>query len=131
MAKADGILKVDVAGRAWTPRERRELLLDEYERSGTPAAKFAVLVGVKPATFAGWVQQRRRQRGGADGVLVPAGGPTALKWVEAAVEAGAESGARALVVHLPGGARMEVADAAQAALAAVLLRALEAGGGAC
>jgi hypothetical protein len=36
-----------------------------------------------------------------------------------------------LTVQLPGGARMEVVDAAQAKIAALLLRELAAGGAAC
>ena len=38
---SDQLLKVDAAGRVWTPRARREALLDEFERGGTPAAEFA------------------------------------------------------------------------------------------
>ena len=118
MNDADQLLKVDVAGRVWTPRERREALLDEFERGGTPAAEFARLVGIKYPTFASWVQQRRRARaaGGA--------GPQAVapvRWMEALVGAGAPP---ALCVQLPGGARMEIGDAAAVALAAQLLRAL-------
>ena len=100
MNDADQLLKVDVAGRVWTPRERREALLDEFERGGTPAAEFARVVGIKYPTFASWVQQRRRAR--AAGGRAPA----------------------ALCVQLPGGARLEIGDAGAVALAAQLLRAL-------
>ena len=51
-----------------------------------------------------------------------------MRWLEAVVEQNKLPGGSAqnvLVVQLPGGARMEIADAAQAALAAVLLRSLE------
>ena len=120
MTDKEQLLKVDVAGRVWTSRERREALLDEFERGGTSAAQFAALVGVKYPTCASWVQMRRRQRGGA----AQAGGSAALRWVE--VMAGAAAGG-ALWVLLPGGARLEVADAGQAALAAELLRALARG----
>ena len=47
MTETDQFLKVDMAGRVWTPRERRKVLLDEFERGGTPAAEFARLVGIK------------------------------------------------------------------------------------
>ena len=117
MNDADQLLKVDVAGRVWTPRERREALLDEFERGGTPAAEFARLVGIKYPTFASWVQQRRRAR--AAGGRAPAVAP--VRWMEALVGAGAPP---ALCVQLPGGARMEIGDAAAVALAAQLLRAL-------
>jgi hypothetical protein len=59
MAETDQVLKVDVAGRVWTPRARREEVLDEFERSGMAAAKFAAFVGVKYPTFASWVQSIR------------------------------------------------------------------------
>ena len=62
--KAERVLKVDEAGRVWTPRELREAALDEFEWSGMPATQFAGEVGVKYSTFA-WVQKRRRERGGS------------------------------------------------------------------
>ena len=117
MAQTEHVLKVDTSGRVWTPRVRREEVLDELERSGMAAVKFAALIGVKYPTLASWVQKRRRERG--------AGQPAALRWVEASVEARAVG----LRVELPGGARIEVADEAQAFLAAVLLRAMGAAEG--
>src|SRR6476469_3229415 len=56
------VLKVDTRGRVRVPVERREALLDEFERSGLSGVKFAKLVGVKYPTFALWVQKRRRAR---------------------------------------------------------------------
>lgn len=130
--KAEQILKVDVAGRVWTPRELREAALDEFEGSGMPATKFAEGIGVKYSTFATWVQGRRKQRGCAAGRRERRGGPAALKWVEAvAKDARPLSSSGALVVHLPCGARMEIADGSQAVIAAALLGALAAGGAAC
>jgi hypothetical protein len=130
--KAEQILKVDTAGRVWTPREQREAALDEFERSGMPASKFAERIGVKYSTFATWAHQRRKLRGCVDAVQEPRGEPAVLKWVEAVPEdVRAAAAARALVVHLPGGARMEIADDAQAVIAAGLLRALGAGGAGC
>ena len=117
------ILKVDVSGRVWTPRERRQAVLDEWERSEMPATKFAEHIGMKYPTLASWVQKRRRLRAGADGAGAPGTqerGAGALQWVEAV--SGAAGGV--LCVQLPGGARMEVADRAQAVLAAELVRAL-------
>jgi hypothetical protein len=46
-----------------------------------------------------------------------------LKWVEATVDEALAGAAGMLIVHLPGGVRLEVADAAQVMLAAQLLRA--------
>lgn len=123
MAQTDQVLKVDVAGRVWTPRARREEVLDELERSGMAAVKFAAFIGMKYPTLASWVQKRRRLREAG----AAAGQPAALRWVEAAVETQG-SGLR---VELPCGARIEIADDAQAKLAAVLLGALAAEGPRC
>ena len=130
--KAEQILTVDKAGRVWTPREQREAALDEFERSGMPASKFAERIGVKYSTFATWAHQRRKRRGCVDAIQEPRAEPAALQWVEAVPEdTRAAAAVRALVVHLPGGARMEIADGAQAVIAAGLLRALGAGGAGC
>jgi hypothetical protein len=130
--KTEQILKVDTAGRVWTPREQREAALDEFERSGMPASKFAERIGVKYSTFATWAHQRRKERVCGDAVQGRHGEPAALKWVEAVpADVKPSPAARALVVHLPGGARMEIADGAQVAIAAGLLRALGAGGAGC
>ena len=80
MDQTDQVLKVDAAGRVWTPRAKREEVLDELERSGMAAVKFAAFIGVKYPTLASWVQKRRRQRkadaagGPACGVAVDGGG---------------------------------------------------------
>ncbi len=116
------ILKVDVTGRVWTPRARREAVLDEFERSGMPATKFAEHIGVKYPTLASWVQKRRRQRA-VEQTTRTAGkeqGSAGFQWVEA-MAGGGEQG---LMVHLPGGARIEVTGRSQVVLAAELLRAL-------
>ena len=120
-SKIEKLLKVDGSGRVWTPRELREGALDEFERSGMPATQFAKRLGVKYPTFASWVQKRRRERGAYK----------KLEWVEACVAASAAARSGALTVQLPGGARVEVGDVGQAKMVAVLLRELNAGGGAC
>jgi transposase len=66
MNPTDRILKVDVVGRVWRPGEQREAVLDEFERSGLPASKFAAHIGVKYPTFASWVQKRA-----SGGAMVP------------------------------------------------------------
>jgi transposase len=53
------MLKTDEAGRVQTPVERRERLLDEFDRSGLSGAKFAALAGIKYSTFATWAARRR------------------------------------------------------------------------
>ncbi len=42
----DQIVKRDALGRVTTSRERREALLDEFERSGLKGTQFARVVGV-------------------------------------------------------------------------------------
>ncbi|HUA66578.1 MAG TPA: hypothetical protein VME24_12070 [Alphaproteobacteria bacterium] len=74
------ILKTDALGRVQTPKDRREELLDEFERSGLSGKKFAALVGVKYPTLATWASKRWRERG-----LAPtAGRAKAVRLLEAA-----------------------------------------------
>src|SRR5258708_22770862 len=115
MEQTDRILKQDAAGRVWTPPEQREAVLDEFAKSGMPATQFAARIGVKYSTFASWLQKRRKERGQAS--VTTSQAPAALAWVEAAVESRPGGAPRVLVVHLPGGARLEVADAVQAVVA--------------
>ena len=130
----DEVLKTDVLGRVRTPVERREALLEEFERSGVSGKKFASLVGMNYQTFASWVQKRRKARGqypmAGKKPVARARVPEALRLVEAVIErAGvkeANAGGLALSLQLPGGTRMEIHDARQALLAAELLRALAA-----
>jgi hypothetical protein len=62
MTETERVLKVDAQGRVWTPRERREDLLAEFERSGMPASKFARHIGVKYSTFGKRPPERRLTR---------------------------------------------------------------------
>ena len=133
---ANEVLRTDVLGRVKTPRARQEALLDEFERSGVSGQKFAALVGINYQTFATWAQRRRRERGTVPPRTRPrparpratpepgTAGP--LRLLEAVVEKAARAVPEGvpLCVQLPGGARVEVGDARQAALAAALLRAL-------
>ena len=133
MMPGQTILKTDAWGRVRVPVERREALLDEYEKSGLSAKKFALLVGMKHQTFATWATKRRKQRGvmctQGSQIQRPVEAVPELQWVEAVIEKdGVTTGQRrdALSVHLPGGARLEIGDSRQVALAAELLRALAA-----
>ena len=114
------LLKTDTRGRVRTPGQMCEALLDEFERSGTSASQFAKLSGVNYQTFAGWVQRRRRQLSVA-GVPTP-GAPRLLEAVVEGRHLARDS--PMLRVELPGGARVELTDLSQAALAAALLREL-------
>jgi hypothetical protein len=75
-------------------------------------------VGVKYQTLAGWAR-KRRQRGQAK-VISPVPPVAAARWLEAEV-AGTPASAP-LILHLPCGVRLEVADAKQAVLAARLIQ---------
>ena len=126
-AKAE-VLKQDGRGRVRVPAERREALLDEFERSGTSGAKFARLAGIKYPTFANWVQQRGKrqtQRKPARGEapngtgLAAQAGP--IRLLEALVEGGAPGHREGLVVELPGGSRLVVGSPVQLQMAAELV----------
>jgi hypothetical protein len=107
-----------------TGRERREQLLAEFDRSGVSGARFARMAGIKYATFAGWLHQRRREATGA-------GHAKGVTWVEAAVKPCMAPSA-ALRVQLPGGAWMELTPGDRMSTAVQLLRELaKEGGGSC
>lgn len=113
------LIKTDGLGRMRRTREQREQILDEYERSGLSGPKFAAMCGVKYQTFAFWLQRRRRERG--KGASRPEA-DRKVQWLEAQLQPGSGAG---LVVHLPGGARLEIAAPQHVDLAAALVRALE------
>jgi len=131
------LLKTDRLGRVRVPLERREALLDEFERCGVSGAQFAKSIGVNYQTFSVWRQKRARrarersvEQGGTSPVVtgVPAG---ALRWVEAVVERDDGVGSResagggcSIWVELPGGGRVEMREAGAARLVAALLRAV-------
>jgi hypothetical protein len=125
MQKSDGaILKTDTRGRVQTPPARRESLLDEFERSGLSASKFAALVGIKYQTFAAWAARRRKHAT----TKSPAKPADPVRWLEAVVQeaqAPATHKTSVVLLRLPGGAQLELADLKQVTLTAALLRALE------
>jgi hypothetical protein len=90
--------------------------LEEFERSGESAAGFAKRTGLKYSTLAGWLARYRRPK------LVRRAQP--LRLLEAVMDPAQSAVAGTLVLQLPGGVRMEVADETQAALAAMMVRAL-------
>lgn len=74
----------DRRGRVTLPRERREELLADYDRSGLSQTAFARRVGVRYPTFAHWVQARRRA-GARPMSAIPASpppSPSAMRFVE-------------------------------------------------
>lgn len=123
------VLKQDARGRVLVPDERREALLDEFERGSASGAKFARMAGIKYATFAGWVARRRHER-----KLKPAvehGRPDAssvntVQLLEAVAERGIPSEERGssvggLLIELPGGSRLRVESPVQMQMAAELV----------
>jgi hypothetical protein len=131
-AKPTKILMRDALGRVTLPRQQREALLDEFERSGLPATQFARAAGINYQTFACWAQQRRHQRG--EYAPPRAATSSALRLMEVVAEAvpgvvstqsaTAHLSAPALELRLSCGARLLLHDRSQAELAAHLLRAL-------
>jgi hypothetical protein len=121
------ILSQDARGRILVPRERRESLLEEYDRSGMSGVRFAQFVGIKYTTLAYWLRSRRghRQR---EKLLVKAGadaepGKNKGTWIEAVVENGSRSDrpAGGLRIYFAGGAYCQIASAGEIALVAELL----------
>lgn len=123
------VLKVDARGCVRASPERRQKLLEEFDKSGLSAPRFAALTGVKYQTLAGWLTKRKRLQGSSPGAVPPAQAPAkAMQWLETVIEeahpAHAPS-AVALLVRLPSGAVVEVAHSGQVPLAAAVLRAWE------
>src|SRR5436190_1064437 len=108
---------VDTKGRVRATREQRRLILAEFERRGLSAARFAKLTGLKYSTFSAWLRRYHRPK--------PPARKQPIRLLEAVVEPSHSSATMPLVVHLPGGARLEICDGKQAVLGAALVRALE------
>ena len=104
------ILSQDAQGRVLVSRERRESLLEEYDRSGMSGVKFAQYIGIKYSTLAYWLQSRRRHRE-REKLLLKAGADTEAgksngAWIEAVVENGSPPRVPigALRIYFAGGA---------------------------
>ena len=126
MENGSEILKTDERGRVRTPPERRRQLLEEFDRNGLSAPKFAALTGLKYQTLAGWLHRRKREQ--ANQALSSSSPPRqpGVQWFEAVVAQGScPAVGSPLIVRLPSGAALEVANAAQAALAGTVLRSWE------
>lgn len=106
----------DTKGRLRVTKAQRRDILAAFSRSGESLPRFARRIGLKYSTVARWVQHSRPQ---------PSGRKSALRLLEAIVSSSPVTApGTVLVLQLPGGVRVEVADEKQAALAATLLRAL-------
>lgn len=115
-----GPLKVDGKGRVWTPAEKREEILREFERSGASGVEFARMIGVKYPTFAGWLRQRAPRAAGARRRGRPKKEP--VLFVEATIPG---RPTEPLVVELPRSVRVRITAAGQIPLLLEVLRSLE------
>ena len=107
---------VDTQGRLRVSKAQRREILAALARSGESLPQFARRTGLKYATLARWVQRNRPKRPDQ---------PPQLRLLEAVVAPTPATGTDPrLVVELPGGVRVEVAEEKQVALAASLVRAL-------
>ena len=107
----------DTKGRLRVSKAQRREILAALARSGESLPRFARRTGLKYSTLANWVQHSRRTK--------DSGQPPRLRLLEAVVESAQVVAVDSpLVLQLPGGVRVEVADEKQAMLAASLVRAL-------
>jgi hypothetical protein len=65
--RESSILKTDSRQRVWVSRERREAILEEFDKSGASAMRFAAYAGIKYSTFANWVARRKQAKAGTAG----------------------------------------------------------------
>jgi hypothetical protein len=128
-------LETDPKRRIRFSRARREAFLDEFEKSGLSAVRFARLAGLRYSTFTAWQQERRKKRSEKDEVGTAAPDRTArsgmikapIRLLEASVESDSTAEAvrapapAGLSVELPGGARLRVESPLQLRLAAELI----------
>jgi alpha-beta hydrolase superfamily lysophospholipase len=126
------ILKRDALGRVTLKREKREALMEQFERSGLKGVAFARLAGINYGTFASWVQHRRHARGeygskARTEAVLAAPRQVQLLQVASAREPSTPTSATAgLDVLLPGGGSLRITDAAQVPLVVSLIQALRA-----
>ena len=122
MNESDLILKQDAGGRVFVPTGRQIELVQEFERSGLSAPKFAAMAGVKYQTFVTW----RRKHGTAAPVRRRSASemPEDAAWMEAMVAT--PTGASRLTLRLPGGATAEITHRDQLPLAVLLLKSIAA-----
>jgi hypothetical protein len=104
---------LDAKGRVRVSKEQRQVILAEFERSGEAMPAFARRSGLKYSTLAAWVAHRRSSRRPAR--------KTPLRLLEAVLPT---PDSETLWLHLPGGARLELRQSSQVALAAALVQAL-------
>jgi transposase-like protein len=111
----------DTQGRLRVTKAQRREILAVLARSGESLPQFARRTGLKYSTLANWVHRSRHSQSTRR--------QPRLRLMEAVVESSpAATAGSLLVLQLPGGVRVEVADEKQVALAVTLVRGLA---GAC
>ncbi len=120
------VLKRDGRGRVRTTLEQRREAVAEFERSGLSGPAFCQVAGIKYQTFVGWRKAARRKAASQAGGLQPVvGQPGTIRLTEVVLQAQPQIRAEdGLQVHLPGGVRLVITDAAQVPLAVHLIQAL-------
>lgn len=114
------ILKRDALGRVRSTAEARAEAVAEYRRSGLSASAFARMAGISKNTFWNWLQSHGLTQK-RDCSPSKSNGRPPVRFVEVAAQTAPAS---ALLVRLPGGATVEVADERQAVLVARLVQSL-------
>lgn len=105
------------------PKDRREAILDAFERSGMSGQAFATHIGVKYTTFATWVQKRRRTRG--DYKPEESRGAVPIKLLEAVFEPEVPAKRSGTIeVETVQGIKLRIGSSAEVALAVELLQAI-------
>ena len=99
--------------------QRREAILDEFEKSGAAGVPFAKMMGVNYQTFAGWVSRRRKARQRSPALA--AGQSTHEVRFAEAVVVGEAYEKTVLTIELPGGARIHLSGSGQVDLMCHLL----------
>ena len=125
MTSTTGLVdRLDSRGQMRVSRKKREALLAEFDQSEMSGSKFAKQEGIKCTTFAYWLQKRRRDR--SKTIPSPKSAPGTgrkVRWLEAVVDGSrqkepAKLVTATLIVHGPGGVRLELNDQKQVKLAA-------------
>ncbi len=110
LVTTEKIIKADTRGRLRTTAERREFLLDEFERSAMTGRKFAQWAGIR--AFGNWSRARKKLRRTELATTTGPENTTGPRWMEAVVkktvsEALGQRKAGPLIVHGRGGVRLD------------------------
>ncbi len=124
------ILKRDSRSRVRSSPAQRLEAIAQFECSGLSGPEFCQVAGIKYQTFVSWRKEARRKEASPAGGLQPVvalPASDAIRLTEVVLQASPPVRGQApagLHVHLPGGAHLVIADAAQVPLAVQLIQAL-------